>query len=166
MEAKYLKIGQRFESKYCKETMRNCVCLRISQTAVYAMFDERKGINEPWKKVYESIARSCEVEPLAEVVSVERNDIGELLVAGEAASTGKRGRKSKEIEFPQTPFTIAELVKKYDVTAPCIYSKIKAMGDKIVVVEEKRAEGQRGRATKVYQLLDFINEKKTSKKRK
>lgn len=66
-----------------------------------------------------------------------------------------RGRKKVEIEFPKTKFSIPELAKSLGVSNSLVYLKVldKLKDKTIKFVEEKRAEGQRGRATKYYQTI-------------
>lgn len=166
MQARNLLIGQSFQISSCAQSIRNLVCLRHSPTSIYAVFEERKGINESWKRTYDYLSNSTEVQideskPLLEV---SQNSRGELDIEGrfnhseieksKNASLGGRGRKSKTIEFPKGKFTIPDLAKKLGVSTTHIYLKITAMvGEgEAKVVEEKRKAGQRGRATKYYQV--------------
>jgi len=169
MEAQFLRIGQRFEVKHCKETMRDCICLRVSYTAVFISCEERPDLNSPWKRVRVYIGCASEVEPKDEIVDVTQNQMGQFVFesASEAKNkkervkakkapaqgNGKRGRKAISVILPKGKFTIPEAAKANNVSVTAVYLKLLAMqkaGEAKIVGEKKAA---RGRSTKIWKVI-------------
>jgi len=164
MQAKDLVIGQRFESKHCKATIRDLICLRKSYTAVYVSCEQRADINSLWKRTREYIACESEVEPKEEIVDITRDGYGSItinepetelpIIKKAKKAKGKRGRKRVEINFPRGKFTIPEVAKENNVSVTAVYLKLlelqKAGNAKIV---SERASSGRGRPTKIWKVL-------------
>jgi len=172
MQAKDLLIGQRFESKHCKATLRDLICLRQSYTAVYVSCEERADLHSPWKRTRNYIACESEVEPKDEIVEIINDGYGSISIelpeesapkvrlkkelktktrAPEEKTNGKRGRKRVEVIFPKGKFTIPEVAKENNVSVTAVYLKLielqKTGNAKIV---DERASSGRGRPTKIW----------------
>ncbi len=80
-----------------------------------------------------------------------------------------RGKKSKEIPFPQDEFLINDLAEELGISKGCIHQRLLAMEAKgnAKIVREQREEGQRGKATKVWLVTnhDFTSKVSTKKKK-
>jgi len=156
MQAKDLRVGESCEFPSLSYCMRNGICLRQSHSGTYLSFEEKRFSDVPWKRVEEYISGSVDVRPIEkELVKVERNSTGELVMDGNAIEKKKRGRKAQEMEFPKSKFTIAELAEKIGCSTTNIYLKVQARIKKGTMQEfiEPRKKGQRGKPKKSYQVI-------------
>lgn len=159
MQAKELRAGESFEMVNLKNVMRNLVCLRVSPTAVHISGEEKESSSDTWKPIKDAkgyISGSTEVRPLDKpLVNVSKSDNNQLTTD---RPKGKRGRASKNLSFPKNPFTIPDLADINSCSVTHALLKVQKMvksGD-IQIIEERRKEGARGRAQKVYQVSDII----------
>jgi hypothetical protein len=80
--------------------------------------------------------------------------------SGEGAG---RGRRESFIDFPKGRFTVAGLAEDLGISSATIYQRLKRMetnGD-AKIVGEQRNEGQRGRATAIWQVINPQNQLKS-----
>ena len=90
------------------------------------------------------------------LVEVARSLVNEFK-SNSSTEGGVRGKREKYIRFPQGKFTVQDLAEDLDISAACVYQRLKAMevnGD-AKIVGETRQQGQRGRGTKYWQVINF-----------
>jgi len=160
MKAEELRIGESFEIPALKDLMRNLVCLRISPTAVRIdgeMLDPDTGNWRPFKSntTEKYIATSVEVEPkpiaLKDVTMIDNTPT----IEREKSSYKPRGRQRIEIEFPDRPFIIPKLAKELKCSTTKVFLEVQKLlkAEKMKIVKVVKSKGQRGRGTKVYQII-------------
>lgn len=162
MRAEQLIAGQSFEIPAIKDLMRNLVCLRVSGTSV--MIDgeirdddtgEFRRINPNKNEKY--IGLGVDVEPtdvpLINVTTVDHVVKAEGLEF--KRSSKKRGRQKIKIEFPDRPFVIPKLAKELNVSPSKLFTEVTELvnAGKMKIVKVVKNKGQRGRGTKVYQVI-------------